>query len=84
MATCIHSSRSCLPPFYTIPIFPLFKSKDFSFTCHIMYMTFDIGLSFNGVLDSPDLCIGTTRNNFHSTCSPGFGCISFGVSGGSD
>ena len=24
MVTCIHSSRSCLPPFYTIPIFPLF------------------------------------------------------------
>ena len=23
MATCIHSSQSCLPPFYTIPIFPL-------------------------------------------------------------
>ena len=35
MATCINSSRSCLPPFYTIPIFPLFISKDFSFTCII-------------------------------------------------
>ena len=23
MATCIHPSWSCLPPFYTIPIFPL-------------------------------------------------------------
>ena len=23
MATCIHSSRSCFSPFYTIPIFPL-------------------------------------------------------------
>ena len=33
MATSIHSSLSCLLPFYTIPIFPLFKSKDFSFTC---------------------------------------------------
>ena len=26
MATSIHSSLSCLLPFYTIPIFPLFKS----------------------------------------------------------
>ena len=33
MATSIYSSLSCLLPFYTIPIFPLFKSKDFSFTC---------------------------------------------------
>ena len=24
MATCINSSRSCLLPFYTIPIFPLY------------------------------------------------------------
>ena len=29
MATCIHSSRSCLPPFYTIPIFPLLNRKIF-------------------------------------------------------
>ena len=29
MATCIHSSQSCLPPFYTIPIFPLLKSISF-------------------------------------------------------
>ena len=34
MATCINSSRSCLPPFYTIP---LFKSKDFSFTCLLSF-----------------------------------------------
>ena len=34
MAMSIHSSLSCLLPFYTIPIFPLFKSKDFSFTCN--------------------------------------------------
>ena len=27
MATCIHSSPSCLPPFYTIPIFPLLNRK---------------------------------------------------------
>ena len=33
MATCIHSSRSGLPPFYTIPIFPLFKLKHFFITC---------------------------------------------------
>ena len=29
MATFIHSSRSCLPPFYTIPIFPLLNRKIF-------------------------------------------------------
>ena len=40
MATSIHSSLSCLLPFYTIPIFPLFKSKDFSFTCNIIYTVY--------------------------------------------
>ena len=29
MATCINSSRSCLLPFYTIPIFPLLNRKIF-------------------------------------------------------
>ena len=29
MATCINSSRSCLPPFYTIPIFPHLNRKIF-------------------------------------------------------
>ena len=29
MATCIHSSWSCLLPFYTIPIFPLLNRKIF-------------------------------------------------------
>ena len=41
MATCIHSSRSCLPPFYTIPIFPLLNRKIFhllvSFLLHIKF-----------------------------------------------
>ena len=32
---CTTPSQSCLLPFYTIPIFPLFNSKDFSFTCNI-------------------------------------------------
>ena len=27
MATCIHPSLSCLPHFYTIPIFPLLNRK---------------------------------------------------------
>ena len=30
---CTTPSQSCLLPFYTIPILPLFNSKDFSFTC---------------------------------------------------
>ena len=38
MATSIHSSLSCLLPFYTIPIFPLFISKDFSFTCLLPFL----------------------------------------------
>ena len=36
MATCIHSSRSCLPPFYTIPIFPLLNRKIF----HLLLLFF--------------------------------------------
>ena len=36
MATCIHSSRSCLLPFYTIPIFPLLNRKIFHL--YIMYV----------------------------------------------
>ena len=37
MATCIHSSRSCLLPFYTIPIFPLLNRKIFHLLVY-MYM----------------------------------------------
>ena len=37
MATCINPSRSCLPPFYTIPIFTLLNRKDFSFTCLLSF-----------------------------------------------
>ena len=33
---CTTPSQSCLLPFYTIPILPLFNSKDFSFTCIFM------------------------------------------------
>ena len=35
MATCINSSRSCLPPFYTIPIFPLLNRKIFHLLVNI-------------------------------------------------
>ena len=41
MATCIHPSQSCLPPFYTIPIFPLLNSTCllpfFGCTLHLFY-----------------------------------------------
>ena len=37
MATCIHSSRSCLLPFYTIPIFPLLNQKIF----HLLVVCID-------------------------------------------
>ena len=46
MATSIHSSLSCLPPFYTIPIFPLFKSKDFSFTCLLPFFRCTLHITF--------------------------------------
>ena len=40
MTTCIHSSRSCLPPFiHDCTYIPSFKSKDFSFTCIIHVWT---------------------------------------------
>ena len=39
MATCIHSSRSCLPPFYTIPIFHLLNRKIFHLlVCMCVYV----------------------------------------------
>ena len=34
MATCINSSQSCLPPFYTIPTFPLLNRKIFHMSSH--------------------------------------------------
>ena len=37
MATCIHSSRSCLLPFYTIPIFPLLNRKIFHLLVKCLY-----------------------------------------------
>ena len=39
MATCIQSSRSCLPPFYTIPIFPLFE-RLFFFWMHTAFILY--------------------------------------------
>ena len=49
MATCIHSSGSCLPPFYTIPIFPLLKRKVFHLLVHFKTpsFTFSMGLNYN-------------------------------------
>ena len=38
MATCIHSSRSCLPPFYTIPIFPLLNRKIFHLLVSFLFL----------------------------------------------
>ena len=43
MATCIHSSRSCLPPFYTIPIFPLLNRKIFHLL--VSYLFFDVKIN---------------------------------------
>ena len=38
MATCIHSSRSCLLPFYTIPIFPLLNRKIFHLLVNVVLL----------------------------------------------
>ena len=38
METCIHSSRSCLPPFYTIPIFPLLNRKIFHLLVSFLFL----------------------------------------------
>ena len=38
MSTCIHSSRSCLPPFYTIPIFPLLNRKIFHLLVSFLFL----------------------------------------------
>ena len=45
MATCIHSSRSCLPPFYTIPVFPLLNRKIF----HLLVSLSTVVLSIIGM-----------------------------------
>ena len=38
MATCIYSSRYCLPPFYTIPIFPLLNRKIFHLLVSFLFL----------------------------------------------
>ena len=43
MAPSSPPSRSCLPHFYTIPIFLLFNVKDFSFTCLLSF--FDVKIN---------------------------------------
>ena len=50
MATCIHSSRSCLLPFYTIPIFPLLNRKIFHLlVILIMYYEMEMKVHCNSV-----------------------------------
>ena len=48
MATCINSSRSCLPPSYTIPIFPLLNRKIFHLL--VMYGLRLVRLEFNHIV----------------------------------
>ena len=38
MATCIHPSRSCLLPFYNIPIFPLLNQKIFHLLVSFLFL----------------------------------------------
>ena len=45
MATCIHSSRSCLLPFYTIPIFPLINRKIFHLLVSFLFFCCTLHIS---------------------------------------
>ena len=46
MVTCIHSSRSCLPPLYTIPIFPLLNRKIFHLLVSFLFFCCTLHIIF--------------------------------------
>ena len=50
MATCIHSSRSCLLPFYTIPIFPLLNRKIFHLLVSFLFFAAHCILALRNIL----------------------------------
>ena len=67
MATSIHSSLSCLLPFYTIPIFPLFKSFIYLYNYRLYMYTYARGAAKRPCpLDAGSA--GTPSKQFCQTC----------------
>ena len=56
MATCIHSSRSCLLPFYTIPIFPLLNLKIFHLLVSFLFFAAHCILALRNILPAVIYC----------------------------
>ena len=56
MATCIHSSRSCLPPFYTIPVFPLLNRKIFHLLVSFLFFAAHCILALRNILPGAIYC----------------------------
>ena len=56
MATCIHSSRSCLPPFYTIPIFPLLNRKIFHLLVSFLFFCCTLHITLRNILPGAIYC----------------------------
>ena len=56
MATCIHSSRSCLLPFYTIPIFPLLNRKIFHLLVSFLFFAAHCILALRNILPGAIYC----------------------------
>ena len=56
MATCIHSSQSCLLPFYTIPIFPLLNRKIFHLLVSFLFFAAHCILALTNILAGAIYC----------------------------
>ena len=68
MATCTHSSRSCLLPFYTIPIFPLLNRMIFHLLV-ILMVRYGRGTSrCIGHVDPRGKLNDRSRQLSHSSC----------------
>ena len=57
MATCINSSRSCLPPFYTIPIFPLLNRKIFHLLVSFLFFCCTLHIKFYALRNFPNIIL---------------------------
>ena len=62
MATCIHSSRSCPLPFYTIPIFPLLNRKIFHLLVSFLFFAAHCILALRNILPEAICCCLQTCN----------------------
>ena len=76
MATCIHSSRSCLPPFYTIPIFLLLNRKIFHLLVYFSILSLrgilSIGKTWNECVFEIERPAGEERNRIRGAQGRGF------------